>query len=131
MGDRYPTIYQHTTEVCFLSPLEERQRLMIDLNASLLFCTSQYPNSPNATQLTNALVARYGGSGTDWVLNSIGDGFLVRVPPWFVLDDLHLDIEHWESQQIFLLPWQTIDPSHPLPPKQRVYITIRNFPVDF
>lgn len=58
-------------------------------------------------------------------------GFLVRFLTWFIPDDIHLDTNFWENLHISIQPWQMIDTSYPLPPKQRLLLTIRKFPADF
>lgn len=111
MASSYPTIYQHRTQVCFLSLLEEHQWLLVDLGRTVLFSTSQSPQPLTQAQLLTTLVSRYGGLHTDWVLNPVTDGFLVKAPIWMFQDDLHLDLDFWEALHVSILPWQAMDTS--------------------
>lgn len=68
----------------------------------------------------------------DWTATRVSGGFLVKVPNWLSPDDLILDTDHWESQRgINVSPWKAMELSYPLPPQNRVLITIRDFPLAF
>lgn len=131
MSNAYPRIHQHTTQVCFLSPMEEHERILVELSTTALFVVTTIPNPWTTDGFLGALIHRYGGSPANWKVYPVNDGFLVQAPNWIFQDDLHIDEVFWGNLHVFIQPWQTLDNSNPLPQRRRVILTIHHFPVDF
>lgn len=59
-------------------------------------------------------------------------GYLVKIPDWLFTKNVFYDEEHWESvHNISILPWQRLDISQSLPLTERVFVTIKDFSIDF
>lgn len=132
MDRPYPPLQQLEKQFCFLSPKEEHDRLLIDLHNEVVMVPFAPAYQPTKEELTSLLVARYGGSNPNWKLQSTRLGFLVHSPDWLLPDQILYDSFLWERDfGLQVLPWNCLDSSFTLPPRRRVLVMIKNFPVDY
>lgn len=125
-----PSTDSHT-QLCFLSPLDHHDRLTSHLDRTILLHFLNSAQTLDRFQLVAILLARYGGTTSDWKIQQVYQGFLITLPNWLHHDELYLDGSFWERRRLVVEPWQTLDDSQPLPPLQRVRIIITGFPIDF
>lgn len=131
MAIPFPSPQQCQSLYCFLSPLEEHDILMVDLNNIVLLSATPGLQPPSREVLCSALQTRYGESQGNWNLAQVQGGFLVRSPDWLQSDTIEGDAPFWEGTfNLIPLPWQTQNRADPLPQCQTVHITIHRFPVD-
>lgn len=117
---------------CFLSPKEEHDRILVDLNLTILFTAINGQRPPTSPRFADHLQARYGGYNSDWSPVTVDNGFLLKVPNWISQDEIEGDAPYWESLcSLTTQPWQTQLRSDPLPPPIRVHLTIHDFPLDY
>lgn len=132
MATPFPIPQQQDALYCFFSPLEEHERVSIDLNSTVLLTTTGGRSPPSREALTQALQSRYGGTRQNWFLSEVQGGFLVKSPDWLPQDAIEGDDNFWSSEYNLLpLPWQTQNREDPLPVCEQVTITIHRFPLDF
>lgn len=130
MSQEQSTHYIPPPHRCFLSPLHDHHQLLLNLNSSVVFQPLRQ-EAPPGHHLSQLLVSRYGGSTGDWQIRMVDSAFLIRAPNWLALQEFYLDEEFWGIYHFSILPWQTLDGSSPTCPKQRMAITMHDFPVDF
>lgn len=129
---QYPFSPQLQSQYCYLSPMEEHHRLMVELNRSIWVRPIHPYTLPSSDQLVQLLITRYGGAATNYSVSALKQGFLVGFPDWLIPEEPLLDANYWEqNHQLRVLPWQRISPSHYLPPSFQAIVTIHDFPVDF
>lgn len=96
MSIPYPFSPQLDAQYCFLSPMEEHNRIMVDLDCTVLFLSMNgFPLIPRDF-FAHRLHVRYGGSLANWDPVPVKNGFLLKVPDWLPQDDLEGDSSFWE-----------------------------------
>lgn len=131
MEQNYPLQRQITTQFCFLSPLDGHESVIQDLNSAVLLYSTQLTPSLNYDQVLQTLQVRYGGSASQWRVRRVSSGYLIYIPTWLYRDELYLDSHFWECHFFIPHPWQALNATDSLPPLQRVYLTILDFPLDY
>lgn len=114
------------------SPNDEHNRLLIELQNGVVMVPFAPAYQPTKDELTSYLVARYGGSTPNWKLHFTRLGYLVHSPDWLLPDQILHESYFWERDfGLQVLPWSCLDSSSSLPPRRRVLVLIKNFPVDY
>lgn len=133
MARPFPIWDQLDAQYCFLSPQDECNRIMVDLDNTVMFTSIDRSHPPPLEDfLALRLQDRYGGSPANWSPVPVKNGFLLKVPDWISCDALEGDSEFWElCYSLAIVPWQTQIRSDPLPLVERVLISILDFPLDY
>lgn len=132
MARPYPLSDQLEVLNCFLSPPEMHNRIMVDLDSSVLFTVMSGHTPPSSHLLSHHLLNRYGGSSDDWSPVPVKNGFLLKLPDWVTQDELEGDSPFWEDLlALIILPWQTQNRSDPLPPSSQLLILVHDFPIAY
>lgn len=132
MARLYPSLQQIEKQFSFLSPLEEHQRRLVDLQVSVILSPINPSAQVSQEEITTQLRARYGGSAQNWKPQTVRTGLLVKPPDWLYPERLLLDSYIWERDLgLRVFPWDSLDSSDVLPPSRRVLLTIKRFPVEF
>lgn len=113
----------------FLSPMDEHNRLLLELSNSAVFQPIN-PSAPSLVTLRQLLTSRYGGSPDNWKIRPVANAFLVKIPDWVFSDDPYLDEEFWALYHLQVLPWETLDGAEQASQRQRIMVTIHNSPLD-
>lgn len=127
----FPAPSQLDSQYCFLSPNDEQERLRIDLNHSLILKPLDNPPLINSRQLAHILSNRYGGSPSNWGIQQVSIGFLVKLAEWVSNDHIYHDDAFWLEKRFTINTWWALQSSSPLPPPVDVVIAITGFPTDF
>lgn len=127
----FPSPPQIASQYCFLSPLEEQQRLRIELNYSVLLCPMANTPRTSTMQLTHLMTGRYGGSLENWEVKPVRLGYLVKLADWVSQDQLYHDDVFWAERGFTMNTWWALNSSNLLPPPVEVVISITDFPADF
>lgn len=127
----FPPPPQLTNQFCFLSPYEERDRIRIDLNQSVLLIPSDSPPNINTMQLARILCARYGGSSPNWGIQRVRLGYLVKLPDWTSQDQIYMDEQFWFEMRFTINTWWALQDAAPLPTPVDLVIAISDFPTNF